>query len=305
MIRRGVAMTDIQHRTAQSIVEYMSIIDGLNSTVPAGLWFRGQSNSSYRLIPSALRDLDQVTDGRGQPIQKGQAVTASGGLVSGPSPELMLAEFRRQAYPFVDRLPDNDFEWLFIAQHHGLPTRLLDWSTNALVALYFAASGAHQCAGDGLHECKEFLDGDEFRSDGFAVFVIDPCEINRTAHGQPSTVDIARSEEAWRHYLDPMSHAQVSNYSPVCVTAPHISPRIRSQSGTFTLHGSNIWPLDYYSALRPLITKIFLPNTAAKRILESLENAGVNRSFIYPGLDSIAIDVRNRHRSIYLSKTKY
>lgn len=277
---------------AQSITEYMTVVDNLSPKTLSGLWFRGQSKAEHRLSPGALRNITLTTDGRGQPISEGQIVRSSGSRVASINSERMLAEFKRQARPFMQQSFVNDFEWMFLAQHHGLPTRLLDWSTNALVALYFAISGAIATAGDGKQACQEFMDpdGNEFRDDGFAVFVIDPGAVNVVTCGVADPIDISNFADEWAHYLNPTAHTHEA-YTPICVVAPHISPRIRAQSGVFTLHGANVWPLDYYEKLRPIITKIFIPYTSTRIIRESLSKIGINRSFIYPGLDSVAIDV--------------
>jgi len=85
------------------------------------LIFRGVTNKDHSLVPSIGRHNRKNTDNNILALE-----------------EALIAEFKRLSIPELDLLPNNDFEWMFLAQHYGLPTRLLDWSTNPLVALYFA-----------------------------------------------------------------------------------------------------------------------------------------------------------------------
>ena len=82
--------------------------------------FRGLPDYAYKLVPSI-----------------GRREFTGGSTLEGAE-RRMLQLFKESALPYLPFSPRDDWEWLALAQHHGLPTRLLDWTTNPLVAAYFA-----------------------------------------------------------------------------------------------------------------------------------------------------------------------
>ena len=101
--------------------------------VDRGRWvFRGQPKETYSLIPYVGRaPWAHEKDKKDRRIFE----------------KSLFDMFCREARDYVDPCPSSDWEWLALAQHHGLPTRLLDWSDNPLVALYFAVSKHDDCNG--------------------------------------------------------------------------------------------------------------------------------------------------------------
>ena len=104
---------------------------GQKQNVPKGatsaLWFRGQADVNWALKPSI-----------GRTVQKGGLYDPKKGSNDLYQTEsILLQRFKRDGYPFVQRLL-TDWEAITLGQHHKLPTRLLDWTSNPLTALFFA-----------------------------------------------------------------------------------------------------------------------------------------------------------------------
>lgn len=119
--------------------------------------------------------------------------------------EDLVRLFKIHAAPFLVSKPVNDWEWLAIAQHHGLPTRLLDWTRNPLVAAYFAVEKENE--GDGAPDSAIYA----FTADDELDLEKLPDPLKVIAEG--------------------------------VVFTSHITRRIVAQSGLFTIHPNPTEPL--------------------------------------------------------------
>lgn len=105
-------------RRISSVTELLEIFLGMKPDL--GWAFRGQRDASWGLLPKA---------GRQEFAVKYKTKTIE---------ERILNSWKRYALQYIEQQPQNTGDWLVLAQHHGLATRLLDWTKNPLTAAFFA-----------------------------------------------------------------------------------------------------------------------------------------------------------------------
>lgn len=188
--------------------------------------FRGQSNASWRLIPKAGRyPFNRVED------------------------DYLFASWKADAIQYIIEKPRTDLEWLAVAQHHGLATRMLDWTRNPLVAAFFAV-------------------WDEGTTDA-ALFAFKPCEV----------INADYSESPFR---------RTDERKNVFVWFPDaISTRVSRQWGAFTIHEPPQTSLYILKELEELMC-IRIDRRYRNRLREELSYYGITRGTLFPDLDGLA-----------------
>jgi hypothetical protein len=174
------------------------------------------------------------------------------------SEKYMFEQYKRYAHKFFDKR-QSDWEILFDMQHYGIPTRLLDWTESLGIALAFAL----------------FTDYKSENTDA-ALFMLDPVELNKLS----SKNNIIRLPDDttldYRSiYLD---HTSFMNLYPIAVMPNFSNDRILAQRGMFTIQGSMEVFREQYTY------KIEIPKEAKREILEFLEFANINESYLFPDI---------------------
>jgi hypothetical protein len=208
----------------------------------------------------------------------------------------IIESFKRKAPSLTSNLPDIDdhVSWLFLMQHHGLPTRLLDWTKNALVGLYFAINKDPSEDGELWALFPEALNN----HNGFFGLPVPNCKTLKYIAAEPSHNNPEK-------LVDELKLKQRPKY-PLAVDPPLHFPRMVSQLSTFTIHprpeeGCNI--PDVMTDENHLV-KYIIPGRCKKQLLLDLAALGITKVTLFPDLDLLSSDIIQEHNVVAYSPPK-
>jgi hypothetical protein len=253
-------------QTVENIPEFLTVVEEytakwFRNEKTWGPWFRGQGNAGWSLQPTLYRDP--------QPRRSIRAIE-----------DELRQEFAVRAPSLGSERPRNPWEWYFLMQHCGAPSRLLDWTESALIALFFAVRDK-----TGSSECDA------------SVWILEPWKLNKLvanideviAPGAESGA-VTKQLRKYKPWLpDRYSRPQaLSREFPIAVYPTHFSRRISSQRSCFTIHGSDKDGFDHLHAeFHNHLRKVVIPGKKCHEIEKNLSVAGIDEVTIYPDLDGL------------------
>lgn len=229
-------------------------------------WYRGASNLAYRLLPTLYRP-NVAWDWRDPLV----------GEID------LRRDFARRAQPYLDSSTGNlrsAEDFYFAMQHHGMVTRLLDWTESLSVAAYFAVQNV------ALGEVQE--------TDA-ALWMLDPLVLNeRTAEVGYRMLTVESLGPYFPAAASSASYPDPVPEPPAAMVATSRAVRLAAQRGTFTIQGSMRIGVDEFEDSRTYLELAVIPRAAMTRIADELLTAGVSETTVYPDLDHLSKELRTR-----------
>ena len=217
--------------------------------------FRGLSEADYRLETSLFR------------------------LIGGRSDleRHLLRNFRKYAHrDVVER--DSTWYWLSVAQHHGLPTRLLDWTFSPYVAMHFATANTEKFTTDGAIWAVNYVSAHQYLPDKLKL------ELGREGSDVLTVEMLSQVADA----LDDFDALSPGRFA-VFFEPPSIDDRIVNQFALFSVMSNPKLILDEWLAERPhLFRKIVIPAELKWEVRDKLDQANNNERVLFPGLDGLS-----------------
>jgi hypothetical protein len=239
-------------------------------------WYRGQA-STFALRPSLFRLLDRGFNDKDDDPRSIYQLEYD-----------LYFDFAYRG-PGMQEVGLSGWDKLFYMRHHGLPTRVLDWTERLGVAVFFAVS--------------EVISADQPTP---CIWILSPALLNKYVLNDrdlysPNYLGYDWSEdEAWDYedYLI-FENGSFDWKGPVAIYPPQKNNRMRSQTGWFTMFGQDTRPLEAQfdpQEYPGLIRKVEIPHEAIPAAREFLTDAGINEASIYPDLDGFAAYLRSLYQ---------
>lgn len=218
--------------------------------------FRGLSDCRYRLENSFLRNC-------------------------GPRPELeyhILRNFRKYARTSEINQTNTQLRSLVVAQHHGLPTRLLDWTYSPFVAMHFATSNTEKFDTDGVIWKVDFIKVN--------AQIPDPLQkLLKKEQCNAFTVEMMESKFPTLQKLD----KAIGSGHALFFEPPSLDDRIVNQFGLFSIMTEATAILDDWLIQHPeMYRRIIIPADLKWEVRDKLDQANITERVLFPGLDGLA-----------------
>jgi len=238
----------LAEKVISSVQDLLLALADDNAEYSGATWYRGHADSAWELTPGYFR------------------------LNEPPSESTLIKRFKQSAAMLIDGSPKTSFDWLFLMQHYGVPTRLLDWSESPLIALYFAVSEKQHADKDG------------------ALWSLKPSELNKNA-GINDTEEIFfipsfEDDELENYSVEILSQNARNKLKPLATIATRNNPRIQAQLGVFTIHHHDQSPIEKIGDASHAI-KYIIPRESKEIISTQLSLLGFTKFQLFPELASI------------------
>lgn len=183
-------------------------------------------------------------------------------------------EFRRRALQLITgHIPADEWQWYFLMQHHGAPTRLLDWTDSALVALFFAISSN--------------IPGETSVNGNAAVWILNPWGLNDAVSGDARVLET--NWQAASPYLPPLPNGELEPRLPMAIDPPHFTSRVAVQRSHFTVFGSIERGLERVAKRhKNLLAKIVIKRSAIQEMRLDLTTCGIRDTAVFPDLEGLS-----------------
>lgn len=279
---------------AKNFGEFRDTLEYLQKSRPwtSNIIYRGHGKEEYKLSSTLERLVKDIND-----TEEKQTGNSNKFRKRKDAEDWLLQEFRRGIHHHHQVTLDDDdrLGWLSLMQHHGTPTRLLDWTLSPYVALYFAAQpGNKECA---VYACSPaILDG--LCGDIQTVADVDEATRMTLTPLMEKLVTSNSDIEARHEAINDLLRCGAARDLPIAaVIRPfRLNLRVVAQQGVFMVPLSDELPFEkclLQSALKsrhegPLLHKITIKEYNRNEILRELQRMNISQQTLFPGLDGYA-----------------